>query len=108
MSLNHGGTIYAAARSLGCKLDTVLNHLRIVGQRGDELHTLFLARCASERGGLAGTFQLDELETFERSRRLGPLTVPVLVHGETWFVVATSTGTLPARGRLSPLERIRK
>lgn len=96
------------ARSLGCKLDTVLNHLRLVGQRGHELHTLFLARCAAERGGLAGTFQLDELETFERSRRLGPLTVPVLVHGETWFVVATATGTLPARGRLSQFERIRK
>jgi len=37
------------ARSLGCKLDTVLNHLRLVGQRGHELHTLFLARYVAER-----------------------------------------------------------
>src|SRR5690606_12569329 len=46
--------------------------------------------------------------TFEQNRRLCPLTVPVLVHAETWFVVHASTGTLPARGKLGPFDRIRK
>ena len=96
------------SRSLGCKLDTVLYHLRLVGERGHTLHTAFLARCKDSRGGISGPFQLDELETFERNRRLCPLTVPVLVHAETWFVVHAATGTLPARGNLGPFDRIRK
>lgn len=96
------------SRSLSCKLDTVLHHLELVGLRGHELHAAFLARCARSRGGLAGSFQLDELETFEQSRRVGPLTVPVIVQAKTWFVVSASTGTLPARGRLSPFEQLRK
>lgn len=100
-------TLRQISRSLGCKLDTVLHHLRLVGNRGHELHTGFLTRCKESRGGLSGTFQLDELETFEQNRRLCPLTVPVLVHAETWFVVHAATGTLPARGKLGPFDRIR-
>jgi transposase-like protein len=96
------------SRSLGCKLDTVLHHLELVGRRGHALHAQFLARCVEERGGVVGTFGLDELETFELSRRLCPLTVPVLVQHKTFFVVATSTGTLPARGNLGPFAQMRK
>jgi hypothetical protein len=57
---------------------------------------------------LSGTFQLDELETFETDRRLCPLTVPVLVHRKTWFVVHATTGTMPARGNLRPFDQLRK
>lgn len=96
------------SRSLGCKLDTVLHHLKLVGTHGHAVHAAFLARCKDSRGGLAGTFQLDELETFERNRRLCPLTVPVLVHAETWFVVHAATGSMPARGNLRPFDRIKK
>ncbi len=101
-------TLRQMSRSLGCKLDTVLHHLRLVGNRGHHLHAAFLARCKSSRGGIEGTFQLGELETFEQNRRLCPLTVPVLVHAKTWFVVNATTGTLPARGNLRPFDRIRK
>ncbi len=101
-------TLRQISRSLGCKLDTVLYHLRLVGNRGQALHASFLLRCKASRGGLAGAFQLDELETFERNRRLCPLTVPVLVHASTWFVVHAATGTLPARGNLGPFDLIRK
>lgn len=101
-------TLRQISRSLGCKLDTVLYHLRLVGQRGHALHAAFLARCKESRGGLSGTFQLDELETFEQNRRLLPLTVPVIVQTETWFVVHASSGTLPARGKLGPFDQIRK
>lgn len=101
-------TLRQISRSLGCKLDTVLHHLRLVGRHGEAQHAAFLARCRESRGGLAGRFQLDELETFERNRRLCPLTVPVLVHADTWFVVHAATGTLPARGNLGQFDQIRK
>ena len=101
-------TLRQISRTLGCKLDTVLHHLKLVGRHGHALHVAFLARCKESRGGLAGAFQLDELETFERNRRLCPLTVPVLVQAETWFVVHAATGTLPARGNLRPFDRICK
>jgi transposase-like protein len=101
-------TLRQISRSLGCKLDTVLHHLQLVGTRGHELHAAYLARCKDSRGGLSGAFQLDELETFELNRRLCPLTVPVLVHAETWFVVHAATGTLPARGNLGQFDLIRK
>lgn len=101
-------TLRQMSRSLGCKLDTVLHHLKLVGERGHALHTGFLARCKESRGGISGTFQLDELETFEQNRRLCPLTMPVLVHAETWFVVHAATGSLPARGNLGPFDLIRK
>lgn len=101
-------TLRQMSRSLGCKLDTVLYHLRLVGLHAQSVHAAFLARCKESRGGIEGTFQLDELETFEQNRRLCPLTMPVLVHAETWFVVHAATGTLPARGNLGPFDLIRK
>jgi len=101
-------TLRQMSRSLGCKLDTVLYHLRLVGLHAEALHEAFMARCKESRGGIEGTFQLDELETFEQNRRLRPLTMPVLVHAETWFVVRAATGTLPARGNLGPFDLIRK
>ena len=101
-------TLRQLSRSLGCKLDTVQHHLRLVGRHGHALHKAFLARCKQSRAGLSGVFQLDELETFERDRRLCPLTVPVIVQAETWFVVHAATGTLPARGKLRPADVLRR
>jgi len=101
-------TIRQTARSLGCKPDTVLHHLRLVGLHGRWIHAAFLARHKATGPGLSGTFQLDELETFETDRRLFPLTVPILVHRKTWFVVHAATGTLPARGNLRPFDEMRK
>ncbi len=96
------------ARNLGCKLDTVLHHLALLGMHCAEVHAAFLARLVLRGGWSEGTFQLDELETFEIDRRLFPLTVPVLIHKKTRFVVATDTGTLPARGNLSEHDRRRR
>jgi len=101
-------TLRQISRSLGCKLDTVQHHLRLVGRHGHALHRAFLSRCKESRAGLSGAFQLDELETFERNRRLCPLTVPLIVQAGTWFVVHAATGTLPARGRLRPRDKLRK
>jgi hypothetical protein len=66
-----------------------------------------LAR-ARARGGIAGTFQLDELETFEHSRRLAPVTLPVLIGRRSYFIVDLKSAALPCRGGLSPADRKRK
>lgn len=95
-------------RSLGSKLDTVLHHLALLGSHSAEVHRAFLERHRRSGGWKQGVFQLDELETFEIDRRLFPLTVPVLIHKKTRFVVHADTGTLPARGNLRPRDKRRK
>jgi transposase-like protein len=101
-------TLRQTSRSLGCKLDTVAHHLKLVGNHGAWMHRRFLERASARGGGLSGTFQLDELETFEQNRRVCPLTVPVLVHKKTWFVVHTDVGSLPSRGNLGPFQDLKK
>jgi hypothetical protein len=54
------------------------------------------------RNGLSGTFQLDELETFEHSRRLAPVTMPFLIARKSYFIVDLEAAALPCRGGLSP------
>ena len=56
---------------------------------------------------LSGPFQLDELESFE-ANRYQPVTVPVLIDRSTLFIVATETGPLRRKGRLSPEQRRRR
>jgi transposase-like protein len=101
-------SIRQAARELACHRDSLLLRLARLGPHARWLHEAFLARHRARRGGLRGTFQLDELETFEVDRRLFPLTVPVLIHRDTRFVVHVDTATLPARGNLRPLKQLRK
>jgi len=101
-------TLRQTARNLACKLDTALHHLALLGQHSREVHQAFLARHVRSGGWKEGVFQLDELETFEVDRRLFPLTVPILIHKKTRFVVHADTGTLPARGNLTERDRKRK
>lgn len=96
------------ARNLGSKLDTMLRLLKRLGEHSIEVHQAFLERHRLSGGWNVGVFQLDELETFELDRRLCPLTVPVLIHKVTRFVVHADTATLPARGNLRPRDRARK
>ena len=101
-------SIRQTGRNLACKPDTVLHHLELLGQHARQIHSAFLARHKRDGPGLEGTFQLDELETFELDRRLFPLTVPILIDKKTWFVVHAATGTLPARGNLRAHDKKRK
>jgi transposase-like protein len=101
-------TLRQTARNLGSKLDTVARHLDLIAGHCEEVHTLFLARHAGSGGWKEGTFQLDELETFETDRRLCPLTVPILIEKYTRFVVRADTGTLPARGNLRARDKARR
>ena len=96
-----------AARIVGCTRRTIARRLELIGKHCRDFHLdrLSLAR---ERGGLRGTFQLDELETFEHSRRLAPVTMPVLIERTSYFVVDLETAALPCRGRLSEKDQERK
>ncbi len=60
--------------------------------------------CARDAGGIRGSFSLDELETFEGSRRLCPVTVPALIERRSLFVVHLETGMLGARGHIGKRE----
>lgn len=96
-----------SARILQIDRKTVQRRLRLFGPTMQRWHQVFLAR-ARRQGGLNGSFSLDELETFEEDRRLKPLTVPVLIHRKTRFLVHLETAPLPARGGLSAYDQKRK
>ena len=100
-------TMRQSARTLGCTRRTVAHRLALLGKHCREFHNSMLER-ARARGGLGGTFQLDELETFEDSRRLKPVTVPVLIERQSYFVLHAACAPLPARGGLSPAWRRKK
>jgi len=85
-----------------------------VARRTVEHRFAWLARHAAafQRNRLAGQtvsgpFQLDELETFE-ANRYQPVTVPVLIERNTFFIVGTAAGPLRRKGRLTPLQRRRR
>jgi len=95
------------ARILRIDRKTVHRRLRLWGPAMRRWHEAFLAR-ARRAGGLIGSYSFDELETFEGDRRLRPLTVPVLIHRKSRFLISFDVADLPARGGLSPLDRERK
>ena len=96
-----------AARILGCTRRTLARRLILLGDHCQRFHRWRLA-LAQARGGICGTFQLDELETYEHSRRLAPVTMPVLIHRRSYFVVDLDCAPLPCRGGLSERDREKK
>jgi transposase-like protein len=97
------------ARTLSCTRKTVRRRLLLLARHSREFQSAVLER-ARLRGIVYGRFQLDEQQTFERDRRLQPVTFPVLIHEESRFVLHVEAATLPARGglRKSDLERKRR
>jgi hypothetical protein len=61
------------------------------------LHGHRLLRRSARLLKLAGEFYLDEAESFEGSRLKGPLTIPILVHGKSRFVLSAHVDSLPMR-----------
>lgn len=90
-----------SARTLACTRKTIRHRLILLARQSRDFHSAVLER-ARHKGGLPGDFQLDELETFEHSRRLAPVTMPVLIELHSYFVVHAAVGALPARGNLRP------
>jgi hypothetical protein len=95
------------ARVLHIDRKTVHRRLRCFGPALRDWHEVFLRR-AQRRGGLRGSYSLDELETYEQDRRLQPVTVPVLIHRKTRFVIHLETAALAPRGNLSPSDQFRR
>lgn len=101
--VNHRQT----ARMLRTNRKTVERRVRAWGPALREYHGCMLER-ARRRSGLHGPWTLDELETYEHDRRLQPVTLPILLHWRYSFILHAETAPLPARGRLSALDRKRK
>src|SRR5262245_35427878 len=93
-----------SARILGCSRHTVAHRLDLLGKHCRDFHQRMLEE-AKSRGGIEGMFQLDELETFEHNRRLCPVSVPVLIEKQSYFVLHAEAVPLPARGGLSKRDR---
>jgi transposase-like protein len=96
-----------AARVLGCSRRTVAHRLRLLGEHCRSFHRWRLSQ-APRKLGSSKVFQLDELETFEHSRRLAPVTMPVLIERSSYFILDLETAPLPCRGGLSKADRLRK
>jgi transposase-like protein len=85
-----------------------------VARRTVERRFAWLARHAADfqanrlaAARLDGTFQLDELETFE-ANRYQPLTAAVLIERSSLFIVATAVQPLRRKGHMTPLQRRRR
>jgi hypothetical protein len=68
--------------------------LRRFGNHGQRL----LRHTVRKGPRLEGIFQMDEAESFERSRLEEPLTLPVLIERESRLAIAAAVGTLTPRG----------
>ena len=94
-----------AARFLRCARGTVRHRLELLGRHCRDFHALQRKRL---KGALSPQLALDELETYETDRRLKPVTVPVLLHEPSWFVLDVQVAPLPSRGGLAPHHTLRK
>jgi len=92
-----------SARRHGVSRSTVEHRFLLLADQAHRLHLRTLARARS----CSGVFQFDELETYETDRRLKPVTVPVLIHRHSYFVVSANTAPLASRGKLRPRDRKR-
>jgi transposase-like protein len=90
------------AQALSVSRSTVERKFHKLGRQLRHLH-----RNAMGHFGGQAEFALDELETFETCRRTRPVTVPILIDQESFFVVDARSDTLPPRGRLDRRNRRR-
>ena len=97
-------TMRQAARLTGLARDTIARRQISLGLQCRAFHEHALRSA----GGLRGTFQLDELETFETDRLVRPVTVPVLIQARSLLVVHAETAPLAPRGNLDAFRLLRK
>ena len=101
-------TLRKMAEILGVDRKTIEARLELFGAHCRDFHESLLRRHRGRTGGLRGAMMMDELETFERDRRLCPITVPVLIEKHSYFVVHVETAPLGPRGRLSEADQKRR
>jgi len=98
-------TMRQAARIMGCSRHTVERLHRRMGAVCQDFHQLRLRHFGTN---IAGSFQLDELETFETDRLLRPVTVPVLIEKHSYFVIHIAVAPMGPRGNLRPAAKRRR
>jgi transposase-like protein len=86
--LTSGVGLRQAGRKVGLTIRAVQGKLRKFGRTCLRLHENLSSRLPGHR-----TYLFDEEETYERSK-IWPLTMPVLIERETWFVVAVHAGSI--------------
>lgn len=89
-----------AARILQVNRKTVERRFKRFSRVAHDFHFAQL-NSKKERGGIRGSFQLDELETFEHNRRIKPVTLAVTMERHSYFVIGAYAGAMASRGRLS-------
>ena len=90
-----------AARLLKVNRKTVERRFKRFSRVAHDFHFSQL-KCKKQNGGIRGSFQLDELETFEHNRRIKPVTLAVTIERHSYFVLGAYAGAMASRGRLSP------
>ncbi len=96
------------AEILGVRRPTVERRLDRYGSHGWRLQRALLLRHRRLTGGLRSEMVLDELETFEGDRTSCPVTVPVLVEPDSYFVTHVDVAPMAARGGLTAENEARK
>jgi transposase-like protein len=94
-----GVSLRGAARLLEVNRKTVVRKLARLGRHSRQLH-----RAVLKTASLTGSFQLDEMESFE-SNRFQPVTVPVLIEKKSYFILDTSTAPMRRKGRMTPKQK---
>ena len=96
------------ARIYKCHPDTVARRLSLFANHCKQFHQQHLAETATAGGVQGGYYQLDEMETFETNRRVQPVTIPVLIERNSYFVIHAESADLPSRGRLTEYHQKKK
>lgn len=96
------------ARVFHCHPDTIAHRLRLFANHCQQFHQRYLDKTAATGGVEWGHYQLDEMESFETDRRIQPVTIPVLIERNSYFVIHAESAPLPSRGRLSEYHQKRK
>jgi len=88
--------LHLSPRCLELKFRKVARHLHL-------LHRSLRAHARLENP----SFLLDEMETFETERSTGSLTIPVVIHERSMFVIAADCGPIPPSGTMTASRRAR-
>lgn len=97
-----GTGLRQAARVLHIDVHSVQRKMRKIARTLGPLHQNLAPRLSAGR-----TFVLDEEETYEMAS-IRPLTMPVLIEKQTWFVVSTAVGSIRRLARAGSFRRRRQ
>lgn len=78
---------------------TIARKLLVLSRIAQFRHAKFISNFVRDSGAIS-SFQVDEMETFERSKCL-PLSIPIVIHPGTRKILGLRVCSMPAKGRLA-------